>query len=107
MQQSELVAHDDGDGLEFRVRVPVKALAEAATVGKVRDALSTHFGATVRLTVETGAVGSATAASVVSRQRAERLSEARSAIEADPFVRTLIDDFDGRIVPDSVRPVDD
>ncbi|HQD81490.1 MAG TPA: DNA polymerase III subunit gamma/tau [Quisquiliibacterium sp.] len=107
MQQSELVAHDDRDGLEFRVRVPVKALAEAATVGKVRDALSTHFGATVRLTVETGAVGSATAASVVSRQRAERLSEARSAIEADPFVRTLIDDFDGRIVPDSVRPVDD
>ncbi len=104
MQQSELIRHD---GLEFRVRVPVKALAEASTVGKVREALSTHFGAPVRLTVETGAVGGATAASVASRQRAERLSEARAAIEEDPFVRTLIDDFGGRILPDSVRPVDD
>jgi DNA polymerase-3 subunit gamma/tau len=107
MQQSELIGHDARDGLEFRVRVPIRALAEATTVNKVRDALSARFGGTVRLVVETGAVGSATAASVVSRQRAERLDEARAAIEEDPFVRTLIDDFGGRIVPDSVRPVDE
>ena len=103
MQQSELLARD---GLSLRVRVPIRPLAEPLTVNKVRDALSAHFGAPVRLTVEVGAVGGSTAAAAASRQRAERLDQARAAIESDPFVRTLLTDFGGRIVPDSVEPID-
>ena len=103
MQQSELVAHD---GLSLRVRVPIRPLAEAATVGKVRDALSAHFGAPVRLSVEVGAVAGTTAAAVASQRNVERLDQARASLEADPFVRTLLTDFGGRILPDSVKPVD-
>jgi DNA polymerase-3 subunit gamma/tau len=103
LEQSELIAHQ---GIEFRVRVPIRPLAEAATVARVREALGAHFGSPVRLSVEVGQVAGTTAAQVAETQRGQRLDEAREALEADPFVRDLLDEFDGRIVPDSIRPAD-
>ena len=103
LEQSELLGHR---GTEFRVRVPIRPLAEAATVARVREALAAHFGSPVRLSVEVGQVAGATAAQVAETQRGQRLEEAREALEADPFVRGLLDEFDGRIVPDSIRPAD-
>ncbi|HMN82898.1 MAG TPA: DNA polymerase III subunit gamma/tau [Burkholderiaceae bacterium] len=101
MQQSELVARE---GSVFRVRVPIRAMAEGPAVGKVREALNAHFGVPVRLLVEVGGVGGDTAAAASQRRESERLAQAEASLQADPFVRTLIDDFGGRIVPDSVRP---
>ncbi|MFO1301278.1 MAG: DNA polymerase III subunit gamma/tau [Burkholderiaceae bacterium] len=103
MHQSELV---EAEGLRFRVRVPIRPLAEPATVNRVREALGAHFGAPVRLDVEVGRVGGGTAAAASARDRAERQAQAQASIEADPFVRTLIEDFDGAIVPGSVRPIE-
>ncbi|HLS56612.1 MAG TPA: DNA polymerase III subunit gamma/tau [Zeimonas sp.] len=104
MHQSELI---EADGLRFRVRVPVRLLAEPSTVNRVREALGAHFGAPVRLEVELGRVGSATVAAASERARAERQARAQASIETDPFVRTLIDEFGGAIVPGSVRPIGD
>ncbi len=103
LEQSELLGHD---GLAFRVRVPIRPLAEAGTLAKVREGLAAHFGQPVQLSVEVGAVGQATAAQVAQEQRNRRLAQARDSLERDPFVRGLIDDLGGRIVPDSIRPVD-
>lgn len=103
MEQSELL---EADGLRLRVRVPIRPLAEATTVRRVREALAAHFGAPVRLDVEVGAVQGTTAAGVSARERADRQAQAQAAIEADPFVRTLIEEFDGSIVPGSVRPLE-
>jgi DNA polymerase-3 subunit gamma/tau len=103
MEQSELLAHD---GLSFETRVPIKVLSEASVIGKVRDALSAWFGCPVRLQVTLGSVGSGTAAAQASQQRAERLTKARAELESDPFVQTLLNDFGGRILPESVRPSD-
>jgi len=103
MHQSELI---EADGLRFRVRVPIRPLAEPGTVKRVREALGAHFGAPVRLDVEVGRVGEDTAAAASARERGERQAQAQAAIEADPFVRTLIEDFDGSIVPGSVRPIE-
>ena len=103
LEQSELLGHD---GLAFRVRVPIRPLAEAGTLAKVREGLAAHFGQPVQLSVEVGAVGQATAAQAAQEQRSQRLAQARESLERDPFVRGLIDDLDGRIVPDSIRPVD-
>ena len=99
--QSELLAHCDD---EFRVRVPIRSLAEGATVAKAREILARRLGPGVRLTVETGAVRGTTAAAIASRHDAERQQQAVEAIRADPFVRTLLADFGGTIVPGSVRP---
>ena len=101
MQQSELV---QADGLSFKVRVPIRPLAEPGTVARVREALAAHFGAPVRLSAEVGAVAGQTAAAVASQQRSERLQQAQEAMESDPFVQTLLTDFGGRIIPGSVRP---
>ena len=102
LQQSELVSVDQ-EG--FRVRVPIRPLAEAATVTRVRELLSQHFGQPVRLQVEVGAVAGVTAARVVEQERGERLEAARESLESDPFVRSLLSDLGGRILPDSVVPV--
>jgi DNA polymerase-3 subunit gamma/tau len=102
MDQSELLAASE-EG--FHVRVPIKALAEGATVAKVGDALSAALGRSVRLKVEVGAVRGLTAAVLAEQDRGERLEQARSAIESDPFVRALVTDFDASIVPGSISPV--
>jgi DNA polymerase-3 subunit gamma/tau len=101
MQQSELLEFRDN---AFRVRVPIKALAEPPTMNKVRDALSDWFGQPMRVSAEVGGVSGATAASVASRLQAERIEQAEASLASDPFVQTLINEFGGRIVPDSIRP---
>lgn len=100
LHQSELLGEED---LSFRVRVPIKALAETVTVNKVRDALAAYFGRPVRLVVELGAVSGVTAAVLVKKQSDERNARAHESIESDPFVQTLIKDFGGRVLPESVR----
>jgi hypothetical protein len=46
-----------------------------------------------------------TAARVVEQERGERLEAARESLQSDPFVRSLLSDLGGRILPDSVLPV--
>ncbi|MEY3665986.1 MAG: polymerase subunit gamma/tau [Pseudomonadota bacterium] len=101
LEQSELLSSDDW---HFRVRVPIRPLADAATVSKVRDALSGFFGRPVRVSAEVGSVGRDTAAAAAEQKRSDQLAQARQAIESDPFVQSLLKDFDGRIVPGSISP---
>ena len=103
VQQSELIAYDE---LGFKVRVPIKALADGATVGKVRDALSAHLGRPMRLSADVGAITGITAAQVAGRAQADRVADAHLSIQSDPFVQTLIRDFGAKVVPESVRPID-
>jgi DNA polymerase-3 subunit gamma/tau len=102
MTQSELLRADP-DG--FTLRVPVKPLAEPALVGKVREVLAGHFGRSVALRVEVGAVQGTTAAAVRTREQAQAHAQARATIEGDDFVKTLLSGFDGTILPDSIRPL--
>lgn len=101
LQQSELLGHQE---LHFRLRVPIRPLAEAATVKRARDLLAAHFGRDVRLSVEVGAVAGPTAAAAAHQRRSDDQASAQAAIEADPFVQTLLNEFGGTIVPGSVRP---
>jgi DNA polymerase-3 subunit gamma/tau len=102
MQQSELLGHDP-EG--FTLRVPVKTLAEAGLLAKVREVLLKHFGRPVRLSVEIGQVRGTTVAQVRSREQAEALAQAQAHIEGDAFVQTLLTGFEGTIVPDSIQPI--
>ncbi len=102
LQQSELLSCD-ADCLFLRV--PVKPLAEAALVAKVRDALVAHFGRPVRLDVQVGQVQGTTVAAVRSREQAQALAQAHETIQSDAFVQSLLNDFGATIVPDSVQPI--
>jgi DNA polymerase-3 subunit gamma/tau len=89
----------------FRLRVPVKALAEASTVERLKQALSEHLGRPVKVQVEVGAAAD-TAAARAESVRQERQKRAETSIYTDPFVQQLIEDFGARVDPDSIRPID-
>ena len=71
---------------------------------KMQAALNSALSEPVRLSIEIGVVGDATPAARRARLAAERLAAAESAIAADPILAALIADFDGVIIPGSIRP---
>ncbi|WP_304528376.1 DNA polymerase III subunit gamma/tau C-terminal domain-containing protein, partial [Pigmentiphaga sp. NML080357] len=101
-QQSEWVGVEGGTVV---LRVATRGLAEGAGVERLRSVLESHFGTPVRLRFEIGQTGDATAFAVAESERQARQEAAERAIMADPFVRDLLDNFGGQIVPDSIRPV--
>jgi DNA polymerase-3 subunit gamma/tau len=104
-QHTELAACADGR-LELRVPEAHKHLMEKAYQDKLRAVLKERFGSALRsveLTVGTG--GGSTPAELDARDRQMRQADAIAAIEGDPFVRELVEDLGGRIVPESIRPL--
>jgi DNA polymerase-3 subunit gamma/tau len=63
-----------------------------------------QFGHDVQLNVTTGPVLDSTAKRLV-QENAERQARAEAIILQDPFVQSLMRDFDAKIVPGSIKPV--
>lgn len=90
-------------GERVRLQVAVRALAESPGRSRLRTVLSEHFGTVVELDVEYGQTGEDTAHAVEQARRAARQKEAEQAVQADPLVRELIDDFGATVVAGSIR----
>lgn len=88
------------------LRVAVKTLAESESRVRLQTVLCEHFGQGIRLDVDVGAVGDATAHAVAQAERAARQQAAEDAVAVDPFVQALVSDFGGQVVAGSVRHVD-
>ena len=88
------------------LRVAVKTLAESESRVRLQTVLCEHFGQGIRLDVEVGVTGEATAHAVAQAERAARQQAAEDAVAIDPFVQALVADFGGRVVPGSIRHVD-
>ena len=105
----QLLAQSELKGVQgqvFQVQVPIRHLAEPSLVERARELLTDHFGAGVQLQVTVGQTGGQTAAARASEQQARRQAESEEAIKADPFVRTLLEEFGATILPDSIKPLD-
>ena len=105
----QLLAQSELKGVQgqvFQVQVPIRHLAEPSLVERARELLADHFGAGVQLQVTAGQTGGQTAAARASEQQARRQAESEEAIKADPFVRTLLEEFGATILPDSIKPLD-
>jgi DNA polymerase-3 subunit gamma/tau len=74
-------------------------------VDALAQALSRHFGETVRIEFQAAAPGAETPAQAGQRASMEELDSARQSLEADPVVQGLRERFGGTVVPESVRPV--
>ena len=100
-RQSEYVAVSKQ---QLTLRVPSKALSEGPPVERLRTVLSDYFGFKVELLFEIGAGegSSAHALDLVAQQA--RQDAAEVAIDQDPFVQALIQDFGAKVVPGSIRP---
>jgi DNA polymerase-3 subunit gamma/tau len=101
MTQSQL---EGFEGDVIRLRVPIEQLADKKLVARVSDAIEKQIGQ-IRLEVSVGRIDGETAAAEVESERLDRLDQARASLEADPFVKTMRNEFDATIVPDSVRAV--
>ncbi|WP_447921293.1 DNA polymerase III subunit gamma/tau [Achromobacter aegrifaciens] len=88
------------------LRVAVKTLAESESRVRLQTVLCEHFGQGIRLDVQVGVTGEATAHAVAQAERAARQQAAEDAVAVDPFVQALVADFGGQVVPGSIRHVD-
>jgi len=88
------------------LRVAVRTLAESESRVRLQTVLCEHFGQGIRLDVDVGAVGEATAHAVAQAERAARQQAAEDAVAVDPFVQALLSDFGGYVVAGSIRHVD-
>jgi len=78
----------------------------AATEEKLAQALSRHFGETVRLEFRSAAAGEAETPALIARRASEaELAAARRAFEEDPGVKGLRERFGASVLPETVRPV--
>jgi DNA polymerase-3 subunit gamma/tau len=103
-QHCELQRHE-GAVMELRVPDAHKHLVEQAYIDKLKAALEERLGKKLRLQVSVGATGGNTPAEREGAERQKNQADAVAAVERDPFVRELVENFDGRIVESSIKPV--
>ncbi|MET0266359.1 MAG: DNA polymerase III subunit gamma/tau, partial [Duganella sp.] len=102
--QAELIqCSTDGNATVFQLRVPIETWRTPGNVEKLTLALNEHFGRPVRVDTELGAVWY-TASAEAQAFRAACLKAAEQTVANDPFVNSLIREFDAWVVPGSIVP---
>jgi len=93
------------EGNSFDLVVPsAKAyLAERGYQEKLKAALEQYLGAGVTVKVTVGEISGETAAAVEVGERDARRAAATQSVQADGFVKDLVDLFDGKIVDSTIR----
>jgi DNA polymerase-3 subunit gamma/tau len=107
---SQLAAHTElrsvqGHVVNLALPATHKHLADRAYSDKLKAALEAATGSKWMLAFE---VGEATPASLASQERRERdqtRERTEAAFREEPFVRDLVERFDGRVRSDSIKPV--
>ncbi|HYD56927.1 MAG TPA: DNA polymerase III subunit gamma/tau [Burkholderiales bacterium] len=93
------------EGNVFELLVPkAKAyLAERSYQEKLKAALDQHFGTPCTVKVSVGEASGASAAAIEASDRSARRAEATQAVQADGFVKDLVNLFDGKVVDTTIR----
>ncbi|MFS2139410.1 DNA polymerase III subunit gamma/tau [Duganella sp. Dugasp56] len=102
--QAELIdCSIDGNAVVFKVRVPIETWRTPGNVEKLTVALTERFGRPVRVDTELGAVWyTASAEAQAHREACQRAAE--DVVANDPFVNSMIREFDAWVVPGSIVP---
>ncbi len=91
--------------VELCVPEPHRHLLEKAYQDKMKAVISEHYGKPIRLKFSVGSVTGMTPAELESCEKQAKQSQAIAAIETDPFVRELIENFDARLIVSSIKPI--
>ena len=103
-QHCELVARE-ATRIELRIAQAHQHLLDGPYQERLKAALEQHFGGKLRLVIQLAGNAGASPAAVADRDKQHKQARAIAAIEQDPFVRELVDNFDARIVGSSIKPV--
>jgi len=104
----ELARQSEWLGVQHRtitLRVAARVLLDGPARARLAEALAAQFGGPVQLDIVAGETGEATSHAVEQAARKTRQLEAEAAVQSDPFVQALANDFDAAIVPGSVQPL--
>ena len=104
--QTELQDWDDAlAGVRATVVTAMPQLASDASVGRLADALTEHFGKPIKLVIEKGGVEAKTVAKVDAQIHQEKRQNAEQMIAQDPFILQLEKEFGAKVVGGSVKPL--
>lgn len=96
----------DGERMELVVPEAHKHLLEKSYQERLMAALIEYFGRAVKVKFSVGNGTGMTPAELENRERQARQARAIAAIEQDPFVRELVEQFDARLIDSSIKPVE-
>ena len=97
--------NDSAAGVRATIVTPMPQLASEASVGRLCDALTAHFGKPVKIVIEKGEVEGKTVAKVDAHIHQEKRMNAEQMIAADPFIQQLEKEFGAKVVGGSVKPL--
>ena len=104
--QTELQDWSDlAAGVKATIVTPMPQLASEASVARLADALTAHFGKPVKVFIEKGQVEGKTVAKVDQQIHQEKRQNAEQLIAADPFIQQLEKEFGAKVVGGSVKPL--
>jgi DNA polymerase-3 subunit gamma/tau len=104
--QTELQDWEDlPAGVRATVVTPMPQLASEASIGRLADALTAHFGKPVKVVIEKGEVEGKTVAKVDAQIHQEKRLNAEQLIAQDPFIQQLQKEFGAKVVGGSVKPI--
>jgi DNA polymerase-3 subunit gamma/tau len=93
-----------GDSLHLVLEESRAQLLNKEREAALKQALDAYFGKPVRIALRLGKAGGETPAVEKQRLCDERQQAAEQAIYADPNVRALVEQFDAKVNPASIRP---
>ena len=96
---------DSAAGVRATIVTPMPQLASEASIGRLADALTAHFGKPVKILIEKGEVEGKTVAKVDAQVHQEKRMNAEQMIAADPFIQQLEKEFGAKVVGGSVKPL--
>jgi len=97
--------NDSAAGVKATIVTPMPQLASEASIARLADVLTTHFGKPVKIVIEKGEVEGKTVAKVDAQIHQEKRMNAEQMIAADPFIQQLEKEFGAKVVGVSVKPL--
>ncbi len=96
----------DGDCLHFCLDAGSSSLYDDSHQGRLAENLSGYFGTGISVSIQVGEVSRETPRAHARRVRAERQRAAVDSLRNDPGVETLVREFGGELLEDTVQPID-
>ncbi len=104
-EHAALVRHE-GNTLELALAPGFDNLLNPKWEQGLQQALDMYFGKSVKLSIKSETVPTATPQQLREEQQSARQQEAEQSISNDPALQSLLDHFDGEVEQGSVRPVE-
>jgi len=102
-QHCEFVGRSAGR-IDLRLAQAHQHLLEGPYQERLKAALERHFGERLRLVISLAEAASSSPAAMADRAQQRKQAEAWNAIEQDPFVRELVENFDAQVIESSIKP---